>query len=61
MDYAGTAAVFYMGYFTDYLFGTVELHVWQVILLSLMIAVAFIWMTFEIRGYQASLNHRLYV
>ncbi len=56
MDYVGSAAVLYIGYFTDYLFITVELYVSQVILLPLMIVVAFIWMTFEIRGYQASLK-----
>ena len=56
MDYVSRSAVRFMGYIIDYLFVPVELYVWQILELSLMMVVAFIWMTFEIRGYQASLK-----
>ncbi len=55
MDYVGSSAVRFTGYFTDYLFVPVELYVWQILVLSSMM-IAFIWMTFEIRGYQPSLQ-----
>ena len=56
MDYVIISAVRFMSYITDFLFVPVELYAWQVLVLSLMMVVAFIWMTYEIRGYQASLK-----
>ena len=56
MDYVSSSAVCFMGYITEFLFVPVELYVWQILALSVMIVVAFIWMIYEIRGYQASLK-----
>ena len=56
MDYVSSSAMHFMGYVIDYLFVPVELYVWQILALSSMIVVAFIWMAYEIRGYQASLK-----
>ena len=56
MDYVTSSAVHFVGYVIDYLFVPVELYVWQILALSLMMVVAFIWMIYEIRGYQASLK-----
>ena len=54
MDVTSSAFGF-IGYINEFLFVTVELYAWQVILLALMLAGVFLWMIFEIRGYQASL------
>ncbi len=58
MDYVSSSATHFMGYVIDYLFVPVELYVWQILAVSSMIVVAFIWMAYEIRGYQASLKSR---
>ncbi len=50
-----SSAFGFIGYINEFLFMTVELYAWQLILLALMLAGVFLWMVFEIRGYQASL------
>ena len=55
MDYSTDIAIGYGSYFNGILFMTFELYLWQVILLAVMMAGAFLWMINEIRGYKASL------